>query len=49
MVDCMTYKTSKVTWDGVKYGDNEKQNQRALYVEDAIDFDNGIVIIRNKI
>ncbi len=37
--------TSKVTWDGVKYGDNEKAKSGALYVEDAIDFDNGLVII----
>ena len=28
--------TSKVTWDGVKYGDNEKAKSGALYVEDAI-------------
>ena len=49
MVDCTDIQTSRITWDGVKYGDNEKQNQRALHVEDAIDFDNGLVIIRNKI
>ena len=36
--------TSKVTWDGVKYGDNEKAKSGALYVENAVDFDNGLVL-----
>ncbi|MGE4382341.1 MAG: TonB-dependent receptor [Arcobacter sp.] len=36
--------TSKVTWDGAKYGDNEKAKSAALYVEDMIDFDNGLIV-----
>lgn len=36
--------TSKVTWNGAKYGDNEKAKTGALYVEDAVDFDNGFVV-----
>ena len=36
--------TSKVTWDGVKYGDDEKAKSGALYVENAVDFDNGLVL-----
>ena len=36
--------TSKVTWNGAKYGDNEKAKSGALYVENAVDFDNGLVL-----
>ncbi len=36
--------TSKVTWNGDKYGENERANTFALYLEDAIDFDNGLVL-----
>lgn len=36
--------TSKVTWDGAKYGDNEKAKSAALYVEDMIDFNNGLIV-----
>ncbi len=36
--------TSKVTWNGAKYGDNEKAKLGALYVENAVDFDNGLVL-----
>ena len=36
--------TSKVTWNGAKYGDDEKAKSGALYVENAVDFDNGLVL-----
>lgn len=36
--------TSKVTWNNAKYGDNEKAKSAALYVEDMMDFDNGLIV-----
>ena len=36
--------SSKVTWDGAKYGDNEEAKSFAMYIEDAIDFNNGLVV-----
>jgi len=36
--------TSKVTWEGAKYGDDEKAKSSALYIEDTIDFDNGLLL-----
>lgn len=36
--------TSKVTWAGDKYGIDENANTFALYIEDSIDFDNGLVL-----
>ncbi len=50
MLHVLTYgglydkQTSKVTWDGVKYGDNEEAKSLAFFIEDAIDFDNGLVL-----
>lgn len=36
--------TSKVTWDGSKYGDNEKAKSAAIFLENEIDFDNGLIV-----
>lgn len=36
--------TSKVKWNGAKYGEDEEAKTIAVYVEDAIDFDNGFVL-----
>ena len=36
--------TSKVTWNGAKYGDDEKAKSFAIFVEDTIDFDNGLLL-----
>ncbi len=36
--------TSEVTWNGDKYGDDEKATTLALYLEDAIDFENGFIL-----
>ncbi|WP_174247222.1 TonB-dependent receptor domain-containing protein [Arcobacter sp. LA11] len=36
--------TSKVTWNGDKYGDNESAKSFALFIENAIDFDNGLIL-----
>lgn len=36
--------TSEVTWNGTKYGKDEEAKELALFVEDAVDFDNGIII-----
>ncbi len=36
--------TSEVTWDGSQYGDNEEAKSFSLFLEDAIDFDNGLVL-----
>ncbi|RXJ69119.1 TonB-dependent siderophore receptor [Halarcobacter ebronensis] len=36
--------TSKVTWEGKKYGDNEEAKSLAFYIEDAIDFNNGLIV-----
>lgn len=36
--------TSKVTWDGAKYGDDEEAKSAALFVEDTIDFNNGLLL-----
>lgn len=36
--------TSKVKWSGRKYGENEKAKSGALYVEDAISFENGLTL-----
>jgi len=36
--------TSKVTWDGIKYGDDEEAKSMAIFIEDAIDFNNGLVL-----
>ena len=36
--------SSKVTWDGAKYGDNEEAKSFAIYLEDSIDFNNGLTI-----
>lgn len=36
--------SSKVTWSGEQYGENEKAKTGALFVEDAITFSNGLVI-----
>lgn len=37
--------SSAVTWDGAKYGANEEAKSTAVYLEDSIDFDNGLVLI----
>ncbi|AXH14680.1 TonB-dependent receptor domain-containing protein [Malaciobacter mytili] len=36
--------TSKVKWNGNKYGKDEKANTFAIYLENAIDFNNGFVL-----
>lgn len=36
--------TSKVTWNGKRYGKDEKANTFAIYLEDAIDFNNGFIL-----
>ncbi|QKF82597.1 TonB-dependent receptor domain-containing protein [Halarcobacter ebronensis] len=36
--------TSKVTWEGKKYGDDEEAKSLAFYIEDAIDFNNGLIV-----
>lgn len=36
--------TSEVEADGSAYGDDEKAKTLALYIEDAIDFDNGLIL-----
>ena len=36
--------TSKVTWQGEKYGDDEEAITKVVFVEDAIDFDNGLIL-----
>lgn len=36
--------TSKVKWNGEKYGENEEAKTTALFIENAIDFDNGLVV-----
>ena len=36
--------SSKVTWSGQQYGENEKAKTGALFVEDAITFSNGLII-----
>ena len=36
--------TSNVTWNGEKYGDNESAKSFSLFVENAIDFDNGLIL-----
>lgn len=36
--------SSKVTWSGEQYGENEKAKTGALFVEDAITFSNGLII-----
>jgi hemoglobin/transferrin/lactoferrin receptor protein len=38
------HQTSEVTADGVEYGDDETSKTIVLYVEDAIDFDNGLLL-----
>ena len=42
----LTYdeQTSKVSWNGAKYGKDEEAKETATFVEDAIDFNNGLVI-----
>ncbi len=42
----LTYdeQTSKVTWNGSKYGKDEEATETAIFVEDAIDFNNGLII-----
>ncbi|MGE4399663.1 MAG: TonB-dependent receptor [Campylobacterales bacterium] len=35
---------SNVTWDGKKYGKDEESTTTAFFVEDAIDFKNGLVL-----
>jgi len=37
--------SSDVTWEGSKYGEDESAKSAALYVENTIDFDNGLLII----
>lgn len=36
--------SSKVTWSGQQYGENEKAKTGALFVEDAITFSNGLIL-----
>lgn len=36
--------TSEVTWNSSKYGKDEEAKELALFAEDAIDFNNGIII-----
>jgi len=36
--------TSKVTWDGAKYGDDEEATYGAVFIENAMDFNNGLVL-----
>jgi len=36
--------SSEVTWAGAKYGEDEEAKTTALFIEDAIDFDNGLVL-----
>jgi len=36
--------SSKVTNDGLKYGDDEKAKSLGIYVQNAIDFDNGLIL-----
>lgn len=36
--------TSKVKWEGEKYGEDEEAITKVVFVEDAIDFDNGFVL-----
>lgn len=36
--------SSKVTWSGEQYGENEKAKTGALFVEDAITFSNGLIL-----
>jgi hemoglobin/transferrin/lactoferrin receptor protein len=36
--------TSEVTADGSAYGEDEKSKTLAFYIEDAIDFDNGLIL-----
>ena len=36
--------SSKVKWSGEQYGENEKAKTGALFVEDAITFNNGLII-----
>ncbi|MGP2657523.1 TonB-dependent receptor domain-containing protein [Malaciobacter sp. WC5094] len=36
--------TSKVTWSGAKYGKDEEAKSLAIYVEDTIDFNNGLLL-----
>ncbi len=36
--------SSKVTWNGDKYGDDEKARTRVIFLEDAMDFDNGFIL-----
>lgn len=38
------HQTSEVTTDGVAYGDDETSKTIVLYVEDTIDFDNGLLL-----
>ena len=35
---------SKVSMDGTKYGEDEESKTLALYVENAIDFNNGFIL-----
>lgn len=37
--------TSKVKWNAEKYGQNEEAISKVLFIEDTIDFDNGLVLI----
>ncbi len=36
--------SSEVTWDGAPYGDDEEAKTFAIYIEDTIDFDNGLLL-----
>ena len=36
--------TSKVTWDNAQYGENEKAKSGALFIENTIDFSNGLTL-----
>lgn len=36
--------TSKVTWNGAKYGEDESAKSLAFYLEDSMVFDNGLVL-----
>ncbi len=36
--------TSKVKWSGKQYGDDEEAKSFAIYIEDTIDFNNGLLV-----
>jgi len=36
--------SSEVTWDGAQYGKDEEAKSTAVFVENAIDFDNGLIV-----